>query len=80
MNKKLEGLDKTINNLELGCAMIGLPLCVMGAGIVMFFGLLGREQVIGTLISVSGVAITSLIFPLIAIELFVGYIKEVENE
>lgn len=65
-------IDKAVSTLGIWCANIGIPLCVIGVGIVMFFGVFGKEQVVGTLMTISGVAITSLTLPLICIKMMVG--------
>lgn len=70
-------IDNVVNTFGYWCTIIGIPLCVVGTSIVIFSGVFGKEQVIGTLISVSGVAITSLTLPCIVIKLMVGDVLEV---
>lgn len=78
MNKKK--IDKVVSTLGVWCATIGLPLCVIGVEIVIFFGVFGREQVIGTFMVAYGVIITSLTLPLICIKLIVNHDALVSGE
>ncbi len=77
MNKK--AIDNVVSNIGIWCATIGLPLCVVGVGIVIFSEVFGREQVIGTLITLFGVTITSLTLPCLVIKMLVSDSFEVQD-
>lgn len=66
VNKKM---DLVLNKLILLFIFIGVPLCVTGVAILAFSGLFGSQQMVGTSLALSGVIITSLTFPLLAIKL-----------
>lgn len=70
MNK--ERVDNIVSTFGYWCITIGLPLCVVGVGIVVFSGLFGKDQFIGFLVAISGVVITLLALLCIAIKLMVG--------
>ncbi len=69
MSKKM---NKIVSTLGFWCATIGLSLCVIGISIVMVSGIFGQKQIVGTLLSVIGVSITSLTLPLIAIKMIIN--------
>ncbi len=78
MNKKK--VDNIISKIGSIFVSIGIPLTVIGVGIVMFSGLFGKEQIIGTTISVTGVFLTSLALPILIIKLLLNYDSDEVND
>ncbi len=63
-------IEKKINRLMSIFISIGIPLCLVGTGIIIFCEIFGKEQTIGNVIAFLGFSITILILPLIVIKLF----------
>lgn len=66
-------IKKIIGEIMYVLSSIGIPISIIGVGIIMFGGLSGKEQTIGITITLVGIIPLSLILPLIVIYLLISY-------